>query len=224
MILYVYICLFWKSCLPNLIGICWLGWNQQLTTLGVSAGEPRWQNIAWFWPCVPVGWLLFRLSSDNGRNLDLLYRWVLILDGKSQSNHYLRIFVEYVCFNHVLSKSRTKNIFYYFGRNIWFFKHILVGIGSFRAMQMVHSRHVVDDSHDLHRGTSINKSATMGKLPCFRTAQMVPIKLTATNVQSVLLLKFETPTLSNQTMTLGEPARYLLGCTHDKWYVSKALL
>ena len=58
-----------------------VGWvaNQRLTTLGVSAGEPRWQKIAWFWPCVPVGWLLFRLSSDNGRNLDLLYRWVVIL-------------------------------------------------------------------------------------------------------------------------------------------------
>ena len=36
-------------------------------------------------------------------------------------------------------------------------------------MQMVHLRHVVDDSYDLHRGTSLNKSATLEKMPCFRT-------------------------------------------------------
>lgn len=46
---------------------------------------------------------------------------------------YLRIFGEHVCFNHVLSKSRTKTIFYYFSRNIWFHKHILLGIGSIRV-------------------------------------------------------------------------------------------
>lgn len=78
-ILYVFTPFFLKELCP--IWPVFVGWvaNQRLTTLGVSAGEPRWQKIAWFWPCVPVGWLLFRLSSDNGRNLDLLYRWVVIL-------------------------------------------------------------------------------------------------------------------------------------------------
>lgn len=161
---------------------------------------------------------------------------------------YLRTFGEYVCFNHVLSKSRTKTIFYYFSKKICFHKHILLGIGSIQvkvhfgrckwfiqgmlwmiAMIYIEGPLLTKQQHRilpcfLHSSNGSQYESRHHEIQFAQGDQnnswlqeMCLHKTYCDKFQSVLLLKFETLTLSNQTMTLGEPARYLLGCTNGKW-------